>query len=242
VDVALFVTCLTDQFYPQAGVAVVAVLERLGCHVSFPAAQTCCGQPLWNNGFEVEARRLARRTISVFEGAAYVVTPSASCASTVREAYPRMLGEEPAWQARAQRLAGKTFEFAEFLTDVLHADLRALGARRSGRVTYHHSCHSRSLGLKRDAVELLRAVEGLEHVPLAHEEQCCGFGGTFALKYPWISGPLAREKARAIRAAGAPVVVSNEGGCTMNLAGACRREGVDVRFAHLAEILAESLA
>jgi L-lactate dehydrogenase complex protein LldE len=241
VNVALFVTCLTDQFYPRAGVAVVEVLERLGCNVSFPSRQTCCGQPFWNNGFQAEARRLARRMISVFEQAEYVVTPSASCAATVREAYERMLHDEPEWHARAQRLAGKTYEFVEFLTKVLRVDLRQLGARRPGRVTYHSSCHLRGLGLKNEAVELLRGVEGLEHVPLAHKEQCCGFGGTFAVKYPWISGPLAREKASDIRATGAPIVVSNEAGCTMHLAGTCRREGVDVGFVHVAEILAESL-
>jgi L-lactate dehydrogenase complex protein LldE len=241
VNVALFVTCLTDQFYPEVGVAVVQVLERLGCRVSFPSRQTCCGQPLSNNGFEAEARRLACRMISVFEEAEYVVTPSGSCAATVREAYERLLSAEPEWRARAQRLAGKTFEFVEFLTRVLKVDLRALGARRDGRVTYHYSCHLRPLGIKDEAVDLLGQIEGLTHVPLANREQCCGFGGTFAMKYPWISGPLVREKTEDIRATGAPVVVSNEAGCTMNLAGACRRAGVDVRFVHVAEILAECL-
>lgn len=241
VDVALFVTCLTDQFYPQAGVAVVEVLERFGCKVSFPSRQTCCGQPFLNNGFPDEARRLARRMVSVFEPAEYVVTPSGSCAATVREAYQRMLCDEPEWCDRARRLAGKTYEFVEFLTNVLRVDLRARGARRDGRVTYHYSCHLRGLGLQDEAVDLLAGIEGLEHVPLEQKEQCCGFGGTFCLKYPWISGPLAREKVRAIRDTRAPVVVGHEAGCTMNLAGACRRENVDVSFVHVAEILAESL-
>lgn len=240
-DVALFVTCLTDQYYPQVGVAIVEVLERLGCRVSFPDHQTCCGQPFRNNGFEDEARRLARRMISVFEQADYVVTPSGSCAATVREGYEDLLRDEPEWCARARRLAEKTFEFVEFLTGVLHVDLHALGARLQGRVTYHYSCHLRGLGLKEEAVDLLQAIEGLTHVPLEQREQCCGFGGTFLVKYPWISGPLAREKAQCIRATGAPVVVSNEAGCTMTLARACRREGVDVRFTHVAEVLAESL-
>ncbi len=241
VDVALFVTCLTDQYHPQAGVAVVEVLERLGCRVSFPSRQTCCGQPFFNNGFPDEARRLARRMISVFETAEHVVTPSGSCAATVREAYPRLLGEEAEWSERARRLAGKTYEFVEFLTRVLRVDLRARGARRDGRVTYHYSCHLRGLGVKDEAVDLLEAIEGLEHVPLERREQCCGFGGTFCLKYPWISGPLAREKAQAIRDTGAPVVVGHDAGCAMNLAGACRRENVDVSFVHIAEILAEAL-
>jgi len=241
VNVALFVTCLTDQFYPQVGVAVVEVLERLGCRVSFPARQTCCGQPLWNNGFEKEARRLARRMIHTFEQADYVVTPSGSCAATVREAYERMLRDEPGWRARAQRLAGKTFEFVEFLTSVLRVDLRRLGARWQGRVTYHYSCHLRGLGLRDEAVDLLRAIEGLTYAPLEQRDQCCGFGGTFAVKYPWISGPMAHQKARCVGATGASLVVSNEAGCTMKLADACRREGVDVRFAHVAEILAEGL-
>lgn len=241
VDVALFVTCLTDQFYPQAGVAVVEVLERLGCRVSFPPRQTCCGQPFSNNGFPDQARRLARRMISVFESAEYVVTPSGSCAATVREAYERMLSDDAEWSDRARRLADKTYEFVEFLTKVLRVDLRALGARRGGRVTYHYSCHLRGLGLKDQAIDLLEAIEGLEHVPLAQREQCCGFGGMFLVKYPWISGPLGREKSEAIRATGAPVVVGHDAGCTMSLSGACRRAGVDVSFVHVAEIVAESL-
>jgi len=246
-NVALFITCLTDNFYPRAGIAAVKVLERLGCTVSFPQAQTCCGQPMYNNGFHPEARALARRMIRIFAGAPYVVTPSASCAAMLRESYPHLLLGDPS----AAALAARTYEFAEFLARVLKPDLRALGASWPGQVTYHPSCHHRALGPDDHAQALMRQIDGLTLIPLDKAEQCCGFGGLFAVKYPDISGAMARDKAACILATGAPTAVCNDAGCTMNIAGACRRIGSSggdqgrnaplPRFTTLAEIIAESL-
>lgn len=253
--VSLFVTCLTDTFFPRAGMAVVKVLERLGCEVDFPQGQTCCGQPMFNNGFTHEARELAKRMIAVFEHSQYVVTPSGSCAAMIHDYYLDLLRGDHAWEHAARAFVGKTHEFGGFVTNILKPDLRAMGARWPGRLTYHYSCHLRGIGVNPPPVaptggsavdpnptlRLLDQVEGLEYLPLERAEQCCGFGGTFAAKMPAVSGAMVRDKVGCIRATGAAVVMSNEGGCTMNIEGACRRENLDVRFITLAELLAESL-
>ena len=244
--VSLFVTCLTDTFYPRTGIAVVKVLEKLGCTVEFPQAQTCCGQPMWNNGFHDETRDLAKRMIEVFESSEYVVTPSGSCAAMVRENYLEAFHgtgahADPQWHARAEKLAHKTYEFVEFLVKVLKVDLQTLGAAWDGKTTYHYSCHLRGLGVTDEAVRVMRQVKGLEYVPLPKMDQCCGFGGTFAMKYPAISGSMVRDKVECIASTGAGVCISNDAGCTMNIAGAARRGGSDVQFKSLAEILAESM-
>jgi len=238
VNVAFFVTCLADQFYPGAAIAAVRLLERLGCTVRFDDRQTCCGQPLWNNGFRSEARRLAERMLEVFEQSECVVTPSGSCAAMVRDYYGDLFAGDPDLLARAKALADRTYELVEFLFRVLEIDPAALGASWSGGpVTYHPSCHLRLIGLGDEVERLLRAVKGLDYRPLEDADLCCGFGGLFTLKYPWISGPMGRDKVEAIRATGAGVVVSNDAGCTMQLSGACRRAGLDVRFLHIAELL-----
>ena len=239
--VALFITCLTDTYYPRTGIAVVRVLEKLGCEVHFPQDQTCCGQPMWNNGFADESRTLARHMIEQFADYQYVVTPSGSCAAMIREYYAEMFKDDPDQQARAQALAKKTFEFVEFLTNVLKVDLREHQAKWPGKATYHYSCHLRSLGVTDEAAQLMGQIDGLEYLPLEKADQCCGFGGTFAMKYPQISGSMARDKVDCIAATGAPTVVSNEAGCTMNISGSCRRRDVQVNFKSLAEIIAESM-
>lgn len=241
-QVSLLITCLADTFYPRTGIAVVKVLEHLGCQVDFPQAQTCCGQPMWNTGWHDETRALAKRMIEVFEASPCVVTPSGSCAAMIREYYPEMFEhEDPAWVPRAKALADKTYEFVEFLLNVLKVDLRRLGVKWPGRVTYHYSCHLRGIGMTDEAVRLMQQIEGLELVPLEKAQQCCGFGGMFATKYPQISGEMVRDKTACIRATSAQVVVSNDAGCTMNISGSCRREGMNVRFQSLAEIIAEGL-
>ena len=239
--VSLFITCLADSFYPRSGIATVKVLEKLGCAVDFPVAQTCCGQPMHNNGFAGQAKALARRMIEVFEHSETVVTPSGSCAAMIREHYPHLFDDEPDWKRRAESLAGRTYEFVEFLVKVLKVDLSDHGVSWNGRATYHYSCHLRGLGMTDEAERLMRQIDGLEVVPLAKQDQCCGFGGTFALKYPQVSGTIVRDKAQCIRESGATTVVSNDAGCTMNIAGSCRREGVDVAFKSLAEIIAEGM-
>lgn len=240
-QVSLFITCLGDSYYPRAGIAAVKVLEHLGCRVDFPAAQTCCGQPMFNNGMPEEARKLAARMIRVFEGSEHIVTVSGSCAAMIRDYYPGLFEHDETLRAAAAAFAARTFEFAEFLVKVLRVDLAALGCRWPGRVTYHYSCHLRGLGLTDEAVRLLRQIGGVDFVPLDNSEQCCGFGGTFASKYPDISGAMVRDKVAAIRASGASTVVSSEPGCTMNIAGACRRESCSVAVKSLPEIIAEGL-
>ncbi len=238
--VSLFITCLGDSYFPRAGIAAVKVLERLGCTVDFPAGQTCCGQPMHNNGFAPEARALAARMIRIFAASEQVVTVSGSCASMVREHYPVILADGPD-AARARALAEKTFEFGEFLVNVLKVDLARHGVRWTGRATYHYSCHLRGIGVTSETPRLLRQIEGLDLAPLENAEQCCGFGGTFSTKYDEISAAMARDKAAAIRASGAGTVVSSEPGCTMNIAGACRRAGHTVDFRSLPEIIAEGM-
>jgi len=239
--VSLFITCLTDTFYPRTGIAVVKVLEHLGCAVTFPEAQTCCGQPMWNTGYHDDARALAKRMIEVFESADCVVSPSGSCAAMIRDYYAEMFEHDHAWEARAKAFAAKTYEFVEFLDKVLKVDLKALGVKWDGKCTYHFSCHLRGIGIRDEAVKLIQQIEGLEYTEMEKIEQCCGFGGTFAMKYPDISGSMVRDKVQCIAATGATTVVSNDAGCTMNISGACRRNGHNADFRSLAEIIAEGL-
>lgn len=239
--VALFITCLADTFYPRTGIAVVSVLEKLGCEVAFPEAQTCCGQPMWNNGYREETCKLARQMIDTFEPYDYVITPSGSCAAMIRDYYLEMFEDDPKQFERAKAFCSKTFEFVEFLVNELKVDLRKHNVRWDGEVTYHYSCHLRGIGITDEAVQLMNQIEGLEYRPLEKADQCCGFGGTFAIKYPKISGEMVRDKVSCIQKIGAGVVISNDSGCTMNLSGSCRRESVDVQFKSLAEIIAEGM-
>lgn len=239
--IALFITCLTEQFYPRAAVAVVKVLEHLGHTVEFPGAQTCCGQPMFNNGLHDEARDLARRMIAVFDSAEVVVTPSGSCAAMVREQYLRLWPEHTREHRSAVSLASRTYEFVEFLVKVLRVDLHALGVDWPGTATYHRSCHLRGLGLASEAEDLLRQVKRLEYTELARIEQCCGFGGTFAVNYPQISGAMVADKVSAIRESGSQHLVCNEAGCAMSIAGGCRRSGTPVKLLTIGELIAEGL-
>lgn len=239
--VSLFVTCLTDTFYPRSGIAVVKVLEHLGCEVDFPRAQTCCAQPMFNNGFHAESRELAKHMIQTFAHASCVVTPSGSCAAMVRDYYPELFHGDHAWEHAAQELAGKTYDFAEFLAKVMKVDLTKLGVKWEGAATYHYSCHLRGIGITNEAENLLKQINGLEYRPLEKADQCCGFGGTFAMKYPQISGTMVRDKVQCIANTKCPTVVSNDAGCTMNISGTCRRENVPVGFKHIAEVIAEGL-
>ena len=233
--VSLFITCLTDTFYPHAGQAVVDVLRRCGCEVEFPRGQTCCGQPMFNNGYHREAADLARRMIDLFDDAEHIVTPSGSCCAMVREHYPRLLPGD----ARCEAFVNRTYEFVEFLHKVLKVDLRAMGCRGHGSATYHYSCHLRGLGMTDEAVQLLKQIEGLEYRALERMDQCCGFGGTFAVKFPQVSGAMVEDKVACLRATGAEVLVCNDGGCAMNISGALHRAGVDMRVMHIAELISQ---
>jgi L-lactate dehydrogenase complex protein LldE len=239
--VALFITCLADQFYPHVGVAVTSVLERFGCEVIFPGGQTCCGQPFYNNGYQAEARELARRWVEKFERYDHIVTPSASCCAMVREHYPQLLGKDPAWSSAVEKVKQSTFEFVEFLDRVIRPNVATLSLPTPTTCTHHHTCHSRLIGMKDESLRMLCRIGNVRYVAMEKSDQCCGFGGTFAAKYPEVSGAIVEDKVRCIEACGAETVVCNESGCAMNIAGTLHRRGSKVRVRHLAELLAEAM-
>ena len=229
--VALFVTCLADTLYPEVGKATVRVLERLGVEVAFPLEQTCCGQLHGNSGYPAEAAGLARRFVEVFEPYDAVVTPSGSCAAQVREHVPALLGGDD------HGVPARTWELSQFLTGVLGVD--DVGSRYAGSVAYHPTCHSlRLLGVGDAPLRLLRSVPGLELVDLPDAEECCGFGGTFAVKNADVSAAMLDEKLAAIAASGAEAVCACDSSCLMHIEGGLHRRGSAVRTVHLAEILA----
>jgi L-lactate dehydrogenase complex protein LldE len=238
VKVALLVTCLGDTFFPEVGLATVRLLRRLGVDVLFPPAQTCCGQPQFNSGYHDLARDLTRHTIAAFAGGLPVVCPSGSCAAMVKLEYPELLHGDLVWHARADDLAHRTFELSDFLVNVLKVE--DVGARFEGKATYHMACHLRGLGTRGEPERLLQRVKGLELIPLERFDECCGFGGSFAVRYPGISGAMVEDKAALIEKSGADVVVATDTGCLMNMGGCLRRRGARVRPMHLAEILAHT--
>jgi L-lactate dehydrogenase complex protein LldE len=229
------VTCLGDALFPDVGQATVRLLRRLGVEVDFPKAQTCCGQPHFNSGYHDLARDLARHTITAFANGQTVVTPSGSCAAMVKLEYPELLHGDLVWHARAEDLARRTFELSDFLVNVLKVD--DVGARFDGKVTYHMACHLRGLGLQAEPIRLLEKVRGLELLPLERSDECCGFGGSFAVRYPGISGAMVQDKSALIEKTGAATVVATDSGCLMNIGGCLRRRGCKVRALHLAEVL-----
>jgi L-lactate dehydrogenase complex protein LldE len=240
--VQLFVTCIVDSLFPEVGEATVAVLERLGIEVQFPDAQICCGQPGYNAGFRPEARRLALNTLDVFEASpAPVVVPSGSCAAMVVHGYADLFQADPPNLVRARALAARTFEFSQFLIDVLGLDPAeaAAGASFHHTVTFHPSCHLlRGLGIKDAGEKLLAAVDGAEVAPLPHAEECCGFGGLFSIKHGDISAAILDNKLAAVRASGASTVVGCDMSCLMHMQGGLTRDASNVRCRHLAELLA----
>jgi L-lactate dehydrogenase complex protein LldE len=240
-NVALFITCLTDQFYPEVGIAVTKLLERFDCTISFPQAQTCCGQPFFNNGFHDDARDLAKRYIEIFEPYDYIVTPSGSCCAMVREQYHQLLHDDPAWSTRSEKVTHRTYEFVEFLSKILKVDLTKFELPRAEPITYHYTCHLRGIGVKDEGVRLLRQLRNVEFHEMEKTDQCCGFGGTFAMKYPAISGAIVEDKVKCIADTGAKTLICNDAGCTMNISGMCHRQGVFVRTRHIAEVIAEAM-
>ncbi|NCA70576.1 MAG: (Fe-S)-binding protein [Sphingobacteriia bacterium] len=235
--VGLFATCLMNLFRPQVGLATVKLLEDAGCRVLVPSAQTCCGQPGYNSGDLESARALARQVIAAFEGCDALVGPSGSCLATIRHDYPVLLDADPAWRERAHALAAKSWELTAFLVD--HLRLQRVESVFDAVVTYHDSCSGlRSLGIKGQPRTLLATVAGLELRELADAEVCCGFGGTFSVKYPEISVRLVDDKIAHIRATGADTLLGGDLGCLLNIAGRLRRLGSPMRVFHVAEVLA----
>lgn len=233
--ISLMITCLGDVLRPNAGKATVGLLRRLGHEVDFPAAQTCCGQPFYNSGFSDLAREQAKHTIEVFAGAETVVTPSGSCGAMVKVEYPHLFEEGTEWRNRADDLAARTFELSDFLVNRL--GVTDVGASYEGRVTYHYACHLRGLKLAGEAETLIQNVRGVTYVPLHREDQCCGFGGSFAVRYPDISTAMVTDKARCITETSADLLVSTDAGCLMNIGGKLHRDGKPIRVWHLAELL-----
>ncbi len=233
---SLFVTCIIDQMYPQVGASVVRVLRRLGVQVDFPLEQTCCGQPLYNSGFARQSRTLAERVLESFRESQYVVVPSGSCAAMLKVFYLDLFRNDPELHKRAQELSAKVYEFSQFLTDVL--GFEDVAASYSGTATYHPSCHLlREMEVREQPEKLLRNVKGLELKELPGGEVCCGFGGTFAIKFPHISEAMLADKTENILSTGSDTVVSCDMGCLMNIEGALSRLGSPVQARHLAQIL-----
>jgi len=235
--VGLFATCLADLFRPTVAFAAARLLRAAGCTVTVPLAQTCCGQPAYNSGDAHSARCIAKRVVEVFSPYDFTVAPSGSCAAMIREHYPALLGDDPGLREKSQTLARRTYELTSFLADV--RDFTAVDAAFNCAVTYHDSCAGlRECGIRRQPRRLLQQVRGLTLREMADSNVCCGFGGTFCVKYPDISARMAGDKAHAVAQSGADAVLGGDLGCLLNIAGCIKRSGGGARVFHVAEVLA----
>ena len=233
--VSLFVTCLGELFYQEAAKDIVGVLERLGCEVEFPKGQICCGQPAFNSGYRKEAQKAAKQMITSFGASEYIVTPSGSCAAMFKE-YPDLFKDDEQWHEKAQQVADKTYEFTQFIVNVLNVE--DVGATYPAKATYHTSCHMTRLLHETDSpFKLLKNVKGLELLPLENSYDCCGFGGTFAVKMVPISEQMVDEKIRHVEESGADILIAADGGCMMNIDGRITRKGKPIIVKHIAQIL-----
>lgn len=235
--VQLFVTCIIDALYPETGEAVVRVLQRAGVHVNFPREQTCCGQPAFNAGMRSQARKMAENNILILERyPGDIVIPSGSCTGMIRHGYSELFKDDPGWRQRAKTLSDRTYEFTEYLVDVLHID--QFGAMFSGQLTYHASCHLlRDLGIDSQPKRLLENVLDAELVSLPKSEECCGFGGLFSIEHPEISKAMLERKIENILACGADTVVACDSGCLASISGGLHRRKMPINVKHIAEIL-----
>lgn len=236
--VGLFVTCLVDLMRPRIGFAALKLLEAAGCEVVVPRSQTCCGQPSYNSGDRASARALARKVLEEFEGYEYAVAPSGSCAGMIRTHFPELFYDDPGTLERVHRLCARTYELTDFLVNV--AKLGAVPGNLNGTVTYHDSCAGlRELSIKSQPRQLLAKVPGLRLTEMEEAETCCGFGGTFAVKFGEISTHIAERKCANIAACGADAVVLGDLGCMLNIEGRLRRRGdLKTKVLHVAEVLA----
>jgi L-lactate dehydrogenase complex protein LldE len=237
--VQLFATCLIDTLQPQIGKAVVRVFNRIGVKVEFPSGQTCCGQPAFNAGLRYDARKSAEHTIRIFESTSEpIVIPSGSCTTMIRHGYLEIFKDDPSWLSRAQDLAARTFEFTEFLVDVL--GVTDIGARFHGKITYHPSCHLlRGIGIDRQPRALLANIRGLEIIDLPFQEECCGFGGVFSVKHPEISAEMLKRKIANVESTNAPTIVVADTGCLLHIGGGLHRQNKYQNVIHIAELLAK---
>lgn len=235
--VGLFVTCLADLFRPTVGFASAKLIEDAGCELHVPMAQTCCGQPAYNSGDRADARALAEQAIQAFEGFDYVVAPSGSCASMLKKHYPGLFKGDAAWEARAKAFSEKVFELVSFLTDVMKVE--KVESNFAGTITYHDSCSGlRELGIKEQPRKLLKSIPGVKISEMKDSDVCCGFGGTFCVKYPDISNVIVEKKSATIGATEADVLLAGDLGCLMNMAGKIKRQGGKTQVRHVAEVLA----
>lgn len=239
--VSLFVTCIVDMVYPHTGISVVQVLEHLGVEVRFPLNQTCCGQPAFNSGFHDDARTVAKQFLTAFDDADVIVCPSGSCASMVRHYYPSLFENDPAWRDKARWAADRTWEFSEYLVDGLGiTDIGA--ALPPTQIAFHQACHGyRLLHLDEQARQLAAAITGVNTVELLGADQCCGFGGLFAVKMPEISGAMLNDKIKAIEASAAPTIVTGDCSCLTQMNGGLSRQGSGKHVMHIADLLASGL-
>lgn len=236
--VGLFVTCLVDMFRPTVGFAAVKLMEDAGCVVDVPVAQTCCGQPAYNSGDRADTKAIAQNVIQAFEPFDYVVVPSGSCGAMLKHHYPDLFADDPVWKERALAFSGKVHELISFLTDIL--GVNAVESRFTGSVTYHDSCSGlRELGIQSQPRKLLKALDGVTLKEMETPDVCCGFGGTFCVKYPDISNAIVEKKTDRIRKADAGTLLAGDLGCLMNMAGKLQREGSAVDVRHVAEVLAD---
>lgn len=237
--VSLFIPCLVDQFFPGVGINLVKILQKVGMSVDYPREQTCCGQPAFNSGYHEEATQLARRFLEVFRNAETIVSPSGSCTSMVKVFYPEIL-RDPGLQQELQDVTSRTYEFSDFLVNVM--GVKDLGATFPHRVTYHDACHLlRELHVHRAPRELIRNVRGIELVEMEDSDACCGFGGTFSVKFPEISTAMSQDKGTAILKTEAEYVVANDSSCLMQIGGYLSRQGLPIKPLHLADLLGANL-
>ncbi len=238
--VSIFITCLVDSLYPQVGESMVNVLSRAGVQdVNFTQNQTCCGQPAFNSGYQDEAKDLAIKFIDDFKDSEYIVCSSGSCTSMVKVFYKELFKNDKSYMNMVNEISERTYEFTDFMINVL--GISRVGAEYYGKVTYHDSCHAlRELGINGQPRELLRNVRGLELVEMNMNDACCGFGGTFSVKYPEVSTAMLGEKVQCIIDSGADTVVSTDMGCLMNISGFISKNSIPIKVKHIAEILALS--
>lgn len=233
--VSLFITCLGDVFAPDIGKHTVEILEKAGCEVDFPVSQTCCGQPAYNSGYLNETKKVMKQMINAFKNSDYVVGPSGSCVGMLKE-YATIFANDPKWSEEATNLANKSYELTAFLVDVLGID--DVGSTFKGKVTYHPSCHmTRILGVTEAPLKLLSKIKGIELIELPLKEDCCGFGGTFAVKNAAISEEMVKEKSQHVTETHAEYLVGGDMACLMNIGGRMTREGKNIKVLHISEIL-----
>ena len=238
--VTLFVQCLVDSLYPEVGEAMITLFDRLGISVDCPLDQTCCGQPAFNAGYRKAARSAAKRFIQIFEDAEVIVCPSGSCVNMVRHHYPELFENDEKWFERAQQVGRRTFELSQYLVDVL--GIEDVGASYEGKVTYHDSCHLlRGLGVAEQPRRLIRRIQRAELIDMQASDTCCGFGGTFAVKYPQISVAMVDDKIKNIMASGADTVTGCDISCLMNIQGMLSRKNSAIKTLHIAQLLAKGV-